>query len=273
MCTIETGRGRPSVPAEVVGFRAGRTLLMALGEAVGIGPGARVTASGEPLTVNVCDALLGRALDGLGRPLDGKGPIPNTMSRPAEASPPDPLPPAHRGPCVARRARAGRDGPLRARPASRHLRRLRRRQVLAAGHDRPLDLRGDQRDLPGRRARSRGARVHGARPRPRGPRALGRGLRHLRPARAGAPEGRVHGDRDRGVLPRPGPQRAADDGLGHALRDGPARGRPGDRRAAGHARLHAVGVRDAPEAARARRHLAQRARSPRSTRCSSTATT
>src|SRR5687767_15970431 len=65
VCTIETGRGRPTVPAEVVGFRAGRTLLMALGEAVGIGPGARVTASGQPLSVNVSDALLGRALDGL----------------------------------------------------------------------------------------------------------------------------------------------------------------------------------------------------------------
>ena len=39
VCTIETGRGRPSVPAEVVGFRAGRTLLMALGEADGHRPG------------------------------------------------------------------------------------------------------------------------------------------------------------------------------------------------------------------------------------------
>ena len=76
-----------------------------------------------------------------------------------------------------------------------------------------------------------------------GPEGLARSVvvvRHVRPARAGAPEGRVHGDRDRGVLPRPGPRRAADDGLGHALRDGPARGRPGDRRAARHARLHAV---------------------------------
>ena len=40
VCTIDTGRGAPAVPAEVVGFRAGRTLLMALGEADGIGPGA-----------------------------------------------------------------------------------------------------------------------------------------------------------------------------------------------------------------------------------------
>ena len=50
-----------------------------------------MTASGQPLSVNVSDALLGRALDGLGRPLDGKGPIPVSMWRPAEASPPDPL--------------------------------------------------------------------------------------------------------------------------------------------------------------------------------------
>src|SRR5829696_1558807 len=91
VCTIEAGRGRPEVPAEVVGFRAGRTLLMALGDATGIGPGARVVASGQPLKVDVSDALLGRALDGLGRPLDGLGPIPNTSWRPAEASPPDPL--------------------------------------------------------------------------------------------------------------------------------------------------------------------------------------
>jgi flagellum-specific ATP synthase len=50
-----------------------------------------VIASGQPLKVDVSDALLGRALDGLGRPLDGKGPIPNTQWRPAEAAPPDPL--------------------------------------------------------------------------------------------------------------------------------------------------------------------------------------
>ncbi len=91
VCTIETGRGRASVPAEVVGFRAGRTLLMALGENTGIGPGSKVIATGQPFKVDVSEALLGRALDGLGRPLDGKGPIPNTSWRPAEASPPDPL--------------------------------------------------------------------------------------------------------------------------------------------------------------------------------------
>jgi flagellum-specific ATP synthase len=91
VCSIDTGRGRTPVPAEVVGFRAGRTLLMALGDAAGIGPGARVSASGRPLQVDVADALLGRALDGLGRPIDGLGPIGAGLGRAVEASPPDPL--------------------------------------------------------------------------------------------------------------------------------------------------------------------------------------
>src|SRR5918997_6626622 len=91
VCTIETGRGRATVPAEVVGFRQGRTLLMALGEATGIGPGARVSASGRPLRVDVSDDLLGRALDGLGRPIDGLGPLGMARSRAVSASPPDPL--------------------------------------------------------------------------------------------------------------------------------------------------------------------------------------
>ena len=76
VCSIETGRGRPPVPAEVVGFRAGRTLLMALGEATGHRPGrARDARPAAPLRVDVSDDLLGRALDGLGRPIDGLGPI------------------------------------------------------------------------------------------------------------------------------------------------------------------------------------------------------
>lgn len=91
VCDIDTGRGRPPVPAEVVGFRAGRTLLMPLGEPAGLGPGATVVASGQPFRVPVCDSLLGRSLDGLGRPIDGLGPVSVRTSRPALASPPDPL--------------------------------------------------------------------------------------------------------------------------------------------------------------------------------------
>jgi flagellum-specific ATP synthase len=90
VCSIDTGRGRPPVPAEVVGFRTGRTLLMPLGEAHGLGPGAAVTATGRPFRVEVSDDLLGRALDGLGRPLAGP-PLTGGGFRSAEAAPPDPL--------------------------------------------------------------------------------------------------------------------------------------------------------------------------------------
>ena len=76
---------------------------------------------------------------------------------------------ADRGARVAGRARARRAGAVRPRPAARHLRRLGRGQVVADGHDRPLDRGRRERDLPGRRARPRGARVH--RPQPRARRA------------------------------------------------------------------------------------------------------
>ena len=86
-CTIETGRHRDPVPAEVVGFRAGRTLLMPLGELAGVGPGTRVRASGRPTAMTMGDDLLGRIVDGLGRPLDGRGPL-QGRQRPLAASPP-----------------------------------------------------------------------------------------------------------------------------------------------------------------------------------------
>jgi flagellum-specific ATP synthase len=57
--------------AEVVGFRNHHLLLMPLGEVHGIRPGDEVTATGSSLRVAVGDALQGRVIDGLGRPLDG----------------------------------------------------------------------------------------------------------------------------------------------------------------------------------------------------------
>ncbi len=59
-----------AVPAEVVGFREGRTLLMPLGELHGIGPGTKVLPTGAPFRVPVGTSLLGRVIDGLGVPLD-----------------------------------------------------------------------------------------------------------------------------------------------------------------------------------------------------------
>jgi flagellum-specific ATP synthase len=91
VCEIATGRSRAPVPAEVVGFRSRRTLLMPLGDLHGIGPGNVVTATGEPVRVTVGDELLGRVLDGLGRPLDEGEELPAGRVRSADGSPPDPL--------------------------------------------------------------------------------------------------------------------------------------------------------------------------------------
>jgi flagellum-specific ATP synthase len=70
LCHVQTGRHSAPVPAEVVGFRDSRTLLMPLGEMHGIGPGNAVTASGSQLRVAVGEELLGRVVDALGAPMD-----------------------------------------------------------------------------------------------------------------------------------------------------------------------------------------------------------
>jgi flagellum-specific ATP synthase len=91
LCTIDAGRDKPAVAAEVVGFRERRTLLMPLGEMHGIGPGNAVSATGRSVQLPVGEELLGRVLDGLGRPIDGGEPPETDELRPAFAAPPSPL--------------------------------------------------------------------------------------------------------------------------------------------------------------------------------------
>ncbi len=91
ICCVETLNEEKPIQAEVVGFRDKKLLLMPLGEMNGVGPGAKVTASGEPLTVNVSSKLLGRVLDGLGQPLDGLGDIELSVRYPIFNKPPHPL--------------------------------------------------------------------------------------------------------------------------------------------------------------------------------------
>ena len=79
------------IPAEVVGFREGHVLLMPIGEMTGIGPGCEVVSAQKTLQVKVGPQLLGRVLDGLGNPMDGKGPILSKVEYPLQALPPDPL--------------------------------------------------------------------------------------------------------------------------------------------------------------------------------------
>lgn len=87
-CRIE---GDPPVYAEVVGFRDNRVLMMPLGNMDGIAPGSRVIATDEPITVRVGEGLLGRVLNSMGEPIDGKGPIWADQKRPISGNPPDPM--------------------------------------------------------------------------------------------------------------------------------------------------------------------------------------
>ena len=69
-CWIETGHRRGAI-AEVVGFEGNQLILMCEGAAAGLTPGAKVTVLGDSESVIVGDQLLGRIIDGAGRPLDG----------------------------------------------------------------------------------------------------------------------------------------------------------------------------------------------------------
>jgi len=64
------------VPAEIVGFRDGRALAMSFGALDGIGLGSQALLVHDEPAVRPTSAWLGRVVDALGRPLDGKGPLP-----------------------------------------------------------------------------------------------------------------------------------------------------------------------------------------------------
>lgn len=91
LCYIYSRSGADPIPAEVVGFRHDRVLLMPLGEMQGIGPGSEVRAAHKVCSVKVGQQLLGRIVDALGNPLDGKGPIHSEWEYPLQAAPPSPL--------------------------------------------------------------------------------------------------------------------------------------------------------------------------------------
>ncbi len=75
VCDIYTKENNLKITAEVSGFRDNRVLLMPLEEIRGIGPGCPVIARQQRAVVPVGPGLLGRVIDGLGNPIDGKGPI------------------------------------------------------------------------------------------------------------------------------------------------------------------------------------------------------
>ncbi len=90
ICYVEQPGGRP-LPAEVVGFREGRVILMPLGRGRDIAPGATVRPAREPLTIPVSPALVGRAVDAFGAPIDGQPPIVPDERIPTDRPAPSPL--------------------------------------------------------------------------------------------------------------------------------------------------------------------------------------
>jgi len=64
---------------------------MPLGDMNGIAPGSRVFATEASFAVRVGDGLLGRVLNAMGEPIDGKGPVWADQKRAVSASPPDPM--------------------------------------------------------------------------------------------------------------------------------------------------------------------------------------
>jgi len=90
VCTIDLPPPEGAITAEVVGFRQGQVFLMPYGEVRGIRPQARVCLQQQEATVPVGEALLGRVVDGLGQPLDGKGPIVARKFYPLYAKPLNP---------------------------------------------------------------------------------------------------------------------------------------------------------------------------------------
>ena len=89
-CLIDNPAGQP-LEAEVVGFAGDKTFLMPSGEIRGLMPSARVIPTGRVYEAAVGDTLLGRVLDGTGRPLDGRGPVRCDTSYPLLGRPINPL--------------------------------------------------------------------------------------------------------------------------------------------------------------------------------------
>jgi flagellum-specific ATP synthase len=89
ICRIASANGKFTT-AEVIGFLHDRTLLMALDSTAGVARGDRVENITAAPSIGCCRQMLGRVLDGLGKPIDGKGPLPladpRRLDAPAVAS-------------------------------------------------------------------------------------------------------------------------------------------------------------------------------------------
>lgn len=91
ICKIIDKNGKEVCKTEVVGFKEGKVLSIALGDVEKISPSCEIVAYGKSFMVGVGDGLLGRVIDGLGNPIDGKGELNVTSYRNIYRQPPNPL--------------------------------------------------------------------------------------------------------------------------------------------------------------------------------------
>lgn len=89
-CEIRTRSGN-TIRTQVIGFRAGRVISMPLEETSGLSLGDRILARGGEGDVGVCPQLLGRVLNGFGKPMDDGPPLICHESRSLNAQAPGPL--------------------------------------------------------------------------------------------------------------------------------------------------------------------------------------
>ena len=90
LCRI-TIRNGENVLAEVAGFQEGRLILLPFEHVEGIVPGDLVTACVTPRHINLSEDVLGRVLNGLGEPIDGKGPWAGTEKKALDSGSPPAL--------------------------------------------------------------------------------------------------------------------------------------------------------------------------------------
>ncbi len=90
VCEIESSRNR-RILVQVVGFRDGQVLSMPLEETDGLVAGSSIVARADESSVRVGPGLLGRVLDGYGRPIDGKPPVESAVHYALQAPPPNPM--------------------------------------------------------------------------------------------------------------------------------------------------------------------------------------
>lgn len=91
ICTIHLDRDGTEVISEVVGIAENKVYLMPFQNVDGIGYGCSVTTKGEKLEINVCNEMIGRAIDSLGRPIDGGPKLPRGEKISINGNPENPM--------------------------------------------------------------------------------------------------------------------------------------------------------------------------------------